>query len=99
MQGKLLPNRSRWIPEEIALLEKLLDKGATQLEIAAALPHRSWDKIRKRIRMLRGTGIDIPESGYLDAQDTYQSYLARNPSAAIAMELSILTNSSPHSRC
>jgi hypothetical protein len=49
--GQLPCNKSRWVPEEVELLEKLLDSGATQLEIAARLLHRSWEKIRKRIRI------------------------------------------------
>ena len=40
---------SRWTEEEITKLEKMLNGHATQLELCAALPHRSWAKIRRKI--------------------------------------------------
>lgn len=50
--GEAKANRTsgnRWRKDEIAELERLLDSQATQLEIAAALPVRSWQGIRKKI--------------------------------------------------
>lgn len=96
IDGKLPPNRSRWVPEEIELLEVLLNKGATQLEIATALPHRSWEKIRMRITRLRGKEFKIPETSYLQPNETIQDYIRQNPSAAITMELSFLDYSPLH---
>ncbi len=97
--GNLPRNRSRWIPEEIERLQALLDAEATQLEIAAALPHRSWEKIRSRITALRGKEFKVRETGYLQPNETIQDYITQNPSAANTMEISILTNLSQHSRC
>jgi DNA invertase Pin-like site-specific DNA recombinase len=94
--GKLPYNRSRWIQEEVEMLEKLLDAGATQLEIAAALPHRSWEKIRMRITKLRGKKFKVQDTGYLQPNETVHDYIAQNPTAAIAMNLSISKNLSPH---
>ena len=37
---------NRWLKEETEKLEHLLDNQATQLEVAAALPVRSWQAIR-----------------------------------------------------
>jgi len=36
------------------MLENMSDDGATQLDLCAALPHRSRAKIRKKITQLRG---------------------------------------------
>lgn len=66
-------------------LDELLTAGATQLEIAAALPYRSWQAIRRRIILLRGPGFLIPESGRLEDGETYEAYLSRDPSIAWAM--------------
>jgi hypothetical protein len=85
-------------PEEIEILEKLLEAGATQFQIAAALPHRTWEKIRKRIRTLQGTGFEVSESGDIRPRETFRDYVERKPSTAIAMDLSISGNSSRQKR-
>jgi hypothetical protein len=85
---------NRWRKEEYETLEQLLDSGATQLEIAAALPIRSWQAIRRKIVQLRGVGVEVPDSGHLEDTDTISDYLERNPSAAGTMPFLILTNSS-----
>ena len=73
---------NRWRKEEIEELERLLDRQATQLEISAALPVRTWEAIRKKIIQIRGAGIEIPESGHLQNGETIYDYLERDPSAA-----------------
>lgn len=85
---------NRWRKEEYETLEQLLDSGATQLEIAAALPIRSWQAIRRKIVQLRGVGVEVPDSGHLEDADTIHAYLERHPSAAGTMPFLILTNSS-----
>lgn len=89
--GKLPVNRSHWVPEEMTLLEKLLDAGATQLEIAAALPYRSWQKIRKRITQLRGKAFKVPKAGQMEANETFMDYLHRNPDFLPTSTMSFLT--------
>ncbi len=59
-------------------MNELLDRGATQLELAAALPHRSWENIRKRVALMRGKGFIVPESGQLEQDETIYDYLERN---------------------
>src|SRR5690606_10424567 len=76
---------NRWTKEEYEALEQLLESRATQLEIAAALPIRSWQAIRRKIVQLRGVGVEIPDSGHLEDADTIHAYLERNPSAAGTM--------------
>jgi len=76
---------SRWVDEEVKRLDELLDRGATQLELAAALPHRSWEKIRKRVTQMRGKGFIVPESGQMKAQETYADYLDRTDGSADTM--------------
>jgi hypothetical protein len=72
---------------------------ATQLEIAAELPHRSWQAIRLRIIVLWGPGVEIPETGQLDDGETFEDDLLRNPSAAGAMLFLISMNCSRQIRC
>jgi hypothetical protein len=67
-------------------LDEMLTAGATQLEIAAALPYRSWQAIRRRIILLRGPGFEIPESGHLEDGETYEAYLSRELSVAGTMD-------------
>lgn len=67
-------------------LDEMLTAGATQLEIAAALPYRSWQAIRRRIILLRGPGFVIPESGHLEDGETYEAYLSREISVAGTMD-------------
>lgn len=43
---------NRWRDEELQSLNELLDKRATQLEIATALPVRTWEAIPKKIKLL-----------------------------------------------
>lgn len=78
---------ARWQEEEMQKLDELLKAEATQLEIAAALPHRSWQAIRRRIIVLRGPGVEIPETGQLEDGETFEDYLLRNPSTAETMAL------------
>jgi hypothetical protein len=76
---------ARWQESEMNKLEGMLTSGATQLEIAAALPYRSWQAIRRRVILLRGPGFVIPESGYLEDGETYEAYLSRDSSVAETM--------------
>jgi hypothetical protein len=57
---------NRWTTDELDMPEELLAQRATQLEISAALPYRSWQAIRRRIILLRGPGFVIAESGRLE---------------------------------
>jgi hypothetical protein len=84
--GKLPRNTgSRWVEEEDKQLNEMLDRGAAQLELSAALPHRSWEKIRKRVTLMRGKGFIVPESGKMKAQETYADYLDRTDGSAETM--------------
>jgi hypothetical protein len=76
---------ARWQKPEMNKLDELLTAGATQLEIAAALPCRSWQAIRRRIILLRGPGYEVPESGLLEDGATYELYLSREPSVVGTM--------------
>ncbi|GIL14743.1 MAG: hypothetical protein BroJett038_34630 [Chloroflexota bacterium] len=90
---------NRWRKDELEALGCLLDSGAAQLEIAAALPIRSWQAIRRKIVQLRGVGVEVPDSRHLEDADTIHIYLERHPSAAGTMPFLILTNSSRQTRC
>jgi DNA invertase Pin-like site-specific DNA recombinase len=85
---------NRWTKDEIAILEEMVGKGATQLEIACALPIRTWEAMRKKIVKLYGNSLMVKEVGALESAETILDYLERNPHKAGAMPFSILTNSS-----
>ncbi|MBK9745994.1 MAG: recombinase family protein [Chloroflexi bacterium] len=76
---------SRWLEAEMNKLDELLTAGATQLEIAAALPYRSWQAIRRRIILLRGQHFAVPQTGQLEDGETYEMYLTRDSSVAETM--------------
>lgn len=40
---------NHWAKKELDALAETLETGATQLEMAAALPQRSWEAIRKKL--------------------------------------------------
>jgi hypothetical protein len=81
---------NRWTNDEIEVLEELLKSRATQLEISAALPVRSWEAIRKKIVKLHGDSAMVTETGQLEDGERISDYLKRNPEAAAAMEPSYL---------
>lgn len=67
----------KWRSAETELLLKLLEQGATQLEIAEALPSRAWDRIQAKIRKLKGKGYIVPGHGELGKYETIADYRAR----------------------
>jgi hypothetical protein len=90
---------NRWRNDELELLEELVQRRATQLEIAAALPVRSWEAIRKKIVQLHGDSSMVTETGQMEDGERISDYLERHPSAASAMPFLILRNYSPQTRC
>jgi hypothetical protein len=90
---------SRWAEDEIETLEMMLDEGAIQLDLCAALPHRSWAKIRKRITQLRGKDFEVTKQKVpMNPHETIEQYLERHPEAAVTMNVSISRNYSPQTR-
>lgn len=83
---------NRWTNEELEALKEAIENEVTQLETAAALPHRSWEAIRKEIRQLRGPGITVPETGYLSSQQRIGDYLIQNSGTAGSMSFSVSEN-------
>lgn len=90
---------NRWTTDELEVLEELIAQRATQLEIAAALPVRSWEAIRKKIVKLHGDSSMVTATGHLEDGERISDYLKRCPEAAAAMEFSSLDYSSPQTRC
>lgn len=89
----------RWVEEEIEILENMLDEGASQLELCAALPHRSWAKIRKKITQLHGSDSVVAKPQVPMIQhETIEQYLERNPEQAVTMNFSVSRNLKPRRR-
>ena len=96
-QGKEADRTSgnRWRQEELGALAHAIETEATQLEMAAALPDRSWEAIRKKIAQVHGKGIKVPETGFLAPSDTILDYLEAHPETAGTMSFAISKNYSP----
>ncbi len=60
-----------WTLEELDTLEMLVKAGATQLEIARALPTRKWVNIRRQIRERCGR-VRIPDNHRLHENEAFQ---------------------------
>ncbi len=89
---------NRWTSKELEALKEAIENGVTQLEMAAALPHRSWEAIRKKIAQVHGKGIKVPETGFLAPSDTILDYLEAHPETATTMPFAILENYSQRRR-
>lgn len=89
---------NRWTEDELEALAEAIENGVTQLGMATALPHRSWEAIRKKIAQVHAKGIKVPETGFLAPSDTIQDYFEAHPGTAGAMSFSILKNSSQQRR-
>jgi len=66
-----------WSQQEDAVLVKLVQSEATQLEIARAFPHRPWQGIRVRITRLLGKNVKIPDAVHLGVSENYAEYNIR----------------------
>jgi len=67
----------QWLKTHEARLFDLVDEGASQLEIAAAFPDRTWDAIRMKVWGVRGKGsLQVSPLPMKDAE-TYRDYLKR----------------------
>jgi len=66
-----------WTLAEIDTLKALAEGGATQLEIARALPTRKWENIRRQLRLHCGAGVRIPERGILPQVESFDTYAQR----------------------
>ena len=85
----------RWVEEEIEMLRNMLDEGATQLDLCAALPYRSWAKIRRKITQLRGADFTVTKPQVpMKQHETIEQYLERNPEQSVTMNFSVSANSS-----
>lgn len=76
-----------WTPAEDTELQDLLERGAHQVEIAAALPHRKWGRIRARITALKGKSTRVPGIGALSRDETYNDYRSRTEKAPAEEEV------------
>lgn len=86
---------NRWTSEELEALKEAIENEVTQLEMAAVLPHRSWEAIRKKIAQVYGKGIKVPKTGFLAPSDSFSDYLESHPETATTMSFAILESSSP----
>jgi len=70
-------NGRDWLRSELEQLFQLIESGASQIEISAAFPDRTWDQIRRRYCKERGVGaLKVKPKPIKDAE-TYEMYLER----------------------
>lgn len=74
---RTVAQKDLWTLEELDTLYQLVEAGATQLEIAQALPTRKWLNIRRQILRRFGSGVRIPDVGVLQQQESAESYMHR----------------------
>ncbi|MBA3869513.1 MAG: recombinase family protein [Anaerolineae bacterium] len=67
----------QWLKTQEEHLFHLVDDGASQLEIAASFPNRTWDAIRQKVWAVRGKGsLQVSPLPITDTE-TYGDYLKR----------------------
>jgi DNA invertase Pin-like site-specific DNA recombinase len=67
----------QWLPSEVARLLEMHDERATQVDIAAAFPHRTWDMIRNKLYSLIGAEGYHFEVTPIRGHETYPMFLER----------------------
>jgi hypothetical protein len=86
----------RRIREKIEKRKKLLDAGATQLDVCAALPPRSWAKIRKKITQLRRKDFTVTKPQLpMEQHETLAQYREQNLEQAITIDAEVLASWQP----
>lgn len=83
---------NRWRKDKLRILKQVIKTEATQLEIAAVLPRRSREAIRKKIAQVHGKVVIVPETGSLEPSEKILDYLESHPDTAAAMSFAILEN-------
>lgn len=71
-------SRRRWLGSEIDTLLALVDCSASQVEIAATFPDRTWEKIRHQVWKFRGKhSVETIDPKPINDNETYPQYLER----------------------
>jgi hypothetical protein len=66
-----------WHKQEEITLQMLIHQGASQVEIAATFPYRTWEMIRQKYSSLKGGLIPLSGPQPIHDQETYEAYLQR----------------------
>lgn len=66
-----------WLDEETEQLLTLVRADASQVEIAAAFPHRTWQMIRDKIASELGKGVNVRSPRPMREKETYDDFCAR----------------------
>lgn len=66
-----------WMPQEHALLVKLGQEGAGQIEIARTFPNRTWLMIARKHRKLTGRYLTWGGNHPIKGHETYEDYVRR----------------------
>ena len=66
-----------WLPQQCELLVRLVESGATKLEIAKAFPDFQWRNIYQKISTLTGKHLPVEEGVLLGKFETYNAYIQR----------------------
>jgi hypothetical protein len=66
-----------WLKREVDTLLALIDRGASQLEIAATFPNRTWDMIAQKVRYSRGRRTSFIKEQPIRGNETFAMYQKR----------------------
>jgi hypothetical protein len=72
-----------WLETDEQLLFTLVDRHATQVEIASAFPDRNWKTIRQKVYSVRGVGSLQVSPKPIDDDETYHEYDARTKNQVV----------------
>lgn len=68
---------TQFLKTEVKRLLELVDEGASQVEICAVFPNRTWDGLRQKVWAMRGKGsLQVSPLPIMD-NETYTDYMKR----------------------
>ena len=81
MKDRTAPYRARsgqrWSPDDLKLVQSLVEANQTRRELAEAFPHRTWSAIRRIITRLYGKTRRVPGTDPMRREETITMYQAR----------------------
>lgn len=75
-----------WLPQDAEKLLKLVNSGASQLEIAQAFPNVRWKNIYRKHHFMTQKSLDFSEVHPIHTYETYNEYVKRVGSANVGSE-------------
>lgn len=71
------PRGTVWLPQHTELLVKLINSGASRLEIAKAFPNTKWNAIYRRYYYITGNRFPRESKNSIHKEESYNEYAKR----------------------